>query len=108
MVSSLATAQLAVQDELRGRDLLAFTDENVTDAENDADSVNSVFSSRQPVGAGSAALSQKLDQALSQGVSALSSLRTAVRHGSRGEVIKALAGVSKALRLFRGLQRSLQ
>ena len=69
--------------------------------------MNSTFGS-QPVGAGSGALSQKMDQALSQGASALSSLRIAVRQGNRQQMIKALAGVSKALRLFRGLQRSLQ
>jgi hypothetical protein len=108
MVSSLAAAQLAVQDDLRGRNLLAFTDESVTNAENDADSVNSTFGSRQPVGPGSQALSQKMDQALSQGTSALSSLRIAIRQGSRQQMIKALAGVRKALRLFRGLQQSLQ
>jgi len=108
MVSSLAAAQLAVQDDLRGRNLLAFTDESVTNAENDADSVNSTFGSRQPVGAGSRALSQKMDQALSQGTSALSSLRVAVRQGSRQQMIKALAGVRQALKLFRGLQQSLQ
>jgi hypothetical protein len=108
MASSLAAAQLAVQDDLHGRNLLAFTDESVTNAENDADSVNSTFGSRQPVGPGSQALSQKMDQALSQGTSALSSLRIAIRQGSRQQMIKALVGVRKALRLFRGLQQSLQ
>ena len=108
MVSSLAAAQLAVQDDLRGRNLLAFTDESVTNAENDADSVDSTFGSRQPVGPGSRALSQKMDQALSQGTSALSSLRVAVRQNDRRQMIKALAGVRQALRLFRGLQQSLQ
>jgi hypothetical protein len=108
MVSSLAAAQLAVQDDLRGGNLFAFTDESVTNAENDADSVNSTFGSRQPPDARSVALSQKMDQALSEATSALSSVRVAVRQGNRQQMIKALTAVSKALRLFRGLQQSLQ
>jgi hypothetical protein len=54
------------------------------------------------------ALSQKMSQALSQATSALSSLRIAVRTGSRLQILKALTAVSKALRLFRRLQGSLQ
>jgi hypothetical protein len=108
MISSLAAAELAVQNDLRGGNLFAFTDDSVTNAENDADSVNSTFGSRQPPDARSLALSQKMEQALSQGTSALSSLRIAVRQNSRQQTIKALAAVGKALRLFRGLQAALQ
>lgn len=108
MISSLATAELAGQNDLHGRNLFAFTDDSVTNAENDADSVNSTFGSRQPPDARSLALSQRMDQALSQGTSALSSLRIALRQNSRQQMIKALAEVGKALRLFRGLQAALQ
>ena len=52
MVSTLASGQLAAQLGLQGKSFSAFTDGNVTDAENDADSVNSTFSSRQPPDAG--------------------------------------------------------
>jgi hypothetical protein len=108
MTSSLATAKLAVQNDLRGGNLLAFTDEAVTNAENDADSVDSTFSSRQPPGPGSAALSRKMSQALSEGTDALASLRIAVRQHSRPQMLSALTAVNKALRVFSGIQRELQ
>lgn len=108
VISSLASAELAVQNDLRGGNLFAFTDDSVTDAENDADSVNSTFGSRQPPDARSLALSQKMAQALSEATSALSSLRIAVRQDSRQQTVKALAAVGRALRLFRGLQAALQ
>jgi hypothetical protein len=108
MVSSLATAQLAVQLELQGRDLLGFTDDTVTFAENDANSVNSTFSSREPPDPRSAALRQRMDQALSAATSALATLRITVRAGDRPAMIKALATVAKSLRQFGRLQRELQ
>ena len=52
MVSSLASAQLVAELGLRGSSFPAFTDNSITEAENDADSVNSTFSSRQPPAAG--------------------------------------------------------
>jgi hypothetical protein len=108
MISSLATAQLAAQVELQGRNLLAFADDTVTFAENDANSVNSTFSSREPPDPRSAALRQKIEQALSAGTSALGTLRITVRAGDRTAMVKALAAVSKSLRLFRHLQQELQ
>ena len=47
MVSDLASGQLAAGLGLRGSSFPAFTDGNVTDAENDADSVDSTFASRR-------------------------------------------------------------
>ena len=108
MVSSLAAAKLAAQDDLAAKNLFSFTDDSVTNAENDASSVSSTFGSRQPPGPGSMALSQKMSQALAQATSALSSLRIAVRAGSRRQILQALTAVNKALRVFRGLQGSLQ
>jgi hypothetical protein len=108
MLSSLAAAELAAQNDLNSKNLFSFADDNVTNAENDANSVSSTFGSRQPPGPSSMALSQKMSQALSQATSALSSLRIAVRTGSRPQILKALTAVSKALRLFRRLQGSLQ
>jgi hypothetical protein len=61
MISRLAAAELAVQNDLRGGNLFAFTDDSVTNAENDADSVNSTFGSRQPPDVRSLAVSQKMD-----------------------------------------------
>lgn len=108
MISSLATAKLAAQNDLVAKSLFSFTDDNVTNAENDANSVSSTFGSRQPPGPGSMPLSQKMSQALSQATSALSSLRIAVRTGSRPQILQALTAVNKALRVFRGLQTGLQ
>src|SRR5437868_11398871 len=65
MVSALASGQLAAQLGLQGKSFSAFTDGNVTDAENDAGSVNSTFGSRQPPDARSDVLRQTMLQALS-------------------------------------------
>jgi hypothetical protein len=108
MVSDLASARLAAGLGLRGSSLPAFTDGNVTDAENDADSVNSTFSSRQPPDARSGALRQKMLQALSDGTSALTDLRVAVRMDDPDQVRKALAEVGKSLKTFNDLQQELQ
>jgi hypothetical protein len=108
MVSDLASGQLAAQLGLRGNSFSAFTDGNVTAAENDADSVNSTFGSRQPPDARSDALRQKMLQALSDGTSALTDLRVAVRMGDRAQVKKALAEVGGSLKTFNALQQDLQ
>ncbi|HEU5385290.1 MAG TPA: hypothetical protein VFV73_05260 [Streptosporangiaceae bacterium] len=108
MVSALASGQLAARTDLRGNSFSPFTDGNVTDAENDADSVNSTFSSRQPPDARSDVLRQKMLQALSDGTSALTDLRVAVRMGDRTRVRKALAEVGKSLKTFDALQQELQ
>lgn len=108
MVSALASGQLAAQLGLRGNSFSTFTDGNVTDAENDADSVNSTFTSRQPPDARSDALRQKMMQALSDGTGALTDLRVAVRMGDRAQVRKALAEVGKSIKTFNALQQELQ
>jgi hypothetical protein len=108
IVSALASGQLAAQLGLQGKSFSAFTDENVTDAENDADSVNSTFSSRQPPDARSDALRQTMAQALSDGTSALTDLRVAVRMEDRAQVRKALAEVGKSRKTFNHLQQELQ
>lgn len=108
MVSALASGQLAAQLGLRGNSFSMFTDGNVTDAENDADSVNSTFTSRQPPDARSDALRQKMMQALSDGTGALTDLRVAVRMGDRAQVRKALAEVGKSIKTFNALQQELQ
>jgi hypothetical protein len=108
VVSDLASGQLAAQLGLRGSSFPAFTDGNVTDAENDADSVNSTFSSRQPPDARSDALRQTMDHALSDATSALTDLRVAVRMGNPAAVRKALGEVGRSLQAFDRLQRELQ
>ena len=108
MGSDLASGQLAAQLGLQGKSFSAFTDENVTDAENDADSVNSTFSSRQPPDARSDALRQTMLQALSDGTSALTDLRVAVRMENPVQIRKALAEVGRSLKTFDRLQQELQ
>ena len=108
MASDLASARLAAQIGLRGKSFPTFTDGNVTDAENDADSVNSTFTSRQPPDAGSGALRQKMLRALSDGTSALTDLRVAVRMDDPAAVRKALGEVGKSLKTFNHLQQDLR
>lgn len=108
MVSDLATAQLAAELGLRGSSFPALTDDSITDAENDADSVNSTFSSRQPPDARSDALRQKMSQALSDATSALTDLRVAVRMDDRAQVTRALGEVRQSRKHFTTLQQELQ
>jgi hypothetical protein len=108
VVSDLASAQLAARLGLRGQSFPAFTDGNITDAEDDADSVNSTFGSRQPPDSRSDALSQKMLQALSDATSALTDLRIAVRMDDRKQVTKALAEVGGVLRHVEDIQQELQ
>jgi hypothetical protein len=108
MVSDLASGQLAAQLGLRGNSFPPLTDDSVTEAEDDAGSVNSTFSSRQPPDARSDVLRRKMLQALSDGTSALTDLRVAVRMSDRAQVRKALAEVGKSLKTFGSLQQELQ
>jgi hypothetical protein len=108
VVSDLASARLAARIGLRGRSFPAFTDGNITDAENDADSVNSTFGSRQPPDSRSDVLRQKMLQALSDATGALTDLRVAVRMDDRVQVRKALAEVARSLKTFNDLQQELQ
>jgi hypothetical protein len=85
----------------------AFTDGNVTDAENDADSVDSTFTSRQPRDSRSDAPRQKMLQALSDGTSALTDLRVAVRMDNPAQVRQVLAEVGKSVKTFNDLQQEL-
>jgi hypothetical protein len=108
MVSDLASARLAAGLGLRGRSFPALTDDSVTDAENDADSVSSTFGSRQPPDEAADGLRQTMTGALSDGTGALTDLRVAVRLGSRPQAVRALGEVRSAERRFEGLQRELQ
>jgi hypothetical protein len=108
MVSSLATAEVSARIVLRSDNLFDFADDNVTNAENDANSVSSTFGSRQPPDARSMAVQQKMSKAISQATSALSSLRIALRQGSQAGLKSALAAVAKALRQFLLLQQALR
>lgn len=108
MVSNLAAAELSARMELRGDNLFGFADDNVTNAENDANSVSSTFGSRQPPDARSMALEQKMSKAISQATSALSSLRIALRQGSQAGLKSAMAAVAKALHQFLLLQQVLR
>jgi hypothetical protein len=108
MVSNLASAQLVAELGLRGSTFPVFTDDSITQAENDADSVNSTFTSRQPPDTRSDALRQKMSQALSDATSALTDLRVAVRMDDPAAVRKALGEVGKSLKTFTDLQQGLQ
>jgi hypothetical protein len=108
VVSDLASGRLAAELGLRGDSFLPFADGSVAGAENDADAVDSTFGSRQPPDARSGALRRTMLQALSDGTSALTGLRVAVRMGGRARVREALAGVGESLETFGDLQRELR
>jgi hypothetical protein len=108
MVSDLASAQLATELGLRGSSFPPFTDGTITDAENDADSVDSTFTSRQPPDARSDALRQRMSQALSDATDALTDLRVDVRMDDRSQVTRALGEVRQSRKHFAALQQELQ
>jgi hypothetical protein len=108
MAGDLASGRLAASIGLRSRAWSAFTDDSVTEAENDADSVSSVFTSRQPPDGSSRQLSGRVSAALSAATSALTSLRIAVRSENHDQVRRALAAVNRALRKFEHLMTALR
>lgn len=107
MVSDLVSGQLAAQLGLRGSSFPAFTDGNVTDAENDADSVDSTFGSRQPPDAVRRAAAEDAAGPVRRH-QRTHDLRVAVRIEDRPQVRKALGEVGKSLKTFNDLQQELQ
>jgi hypothetical protein len=109
MAGDLASAGLAARLGLRGMAWSAFVSDNVTNAENDADAVSSVFTSRQPPpGPSSARLAHRLSADLSAATTALTSLRVAVRHEDVAQVRRALTAVARLQRRFLRLEQELQ
>jgi len=94
MNSIVVTAQHAARLDLDGKMLHTVTDTVVSDAEQDADSVQTTIESRQPPDDESDQLRQQVEQPLQQAASLLTDLRIAVRdndHGKQRATADALA-----------------
>jgi hypothetical protein len=97
MISAVATGQLAAGLLVAGRSTGTFTDAVVTDAEKDADSVQTALDSRQPPDGRSIALKEQADQAVQSAVTGLTDLRIAVRRNDMHGIREAQAELAKAL-----------
>ena len=90
MISNIQSADLAVSLELQGRSTGALTNDVVSDAESDADSVITAFDSRQPPSPPSETLKDEIDIPLEKAADGLTSLRIAVRQGDRAAMVRAV------------------
>jgi hypothetical protein len=100
MTSAVATAQLAAAELVGGMSTGAFADAVVTDAEKDADSIQTALDSRQPPDDRSIALMKQADQAVQSAVSGLTELRIAVRRDDVTGIQDAQGQLAQALRLL--------
>jgi hypothetical protein len=96
LISAVATGQLAAGQLVAGKSTGSFTDAVVTDAEKDADSVQTTLDSRQPPDTRSIALKNQADQAIQSAVTGLADLRIAVRRGDVNGIRQARAELAKA------------
>ena len=103
MASAITTAQLAAHELLHGNATLAYTDVMVTDAERDADSVQTTFDSRQPPDQRSSDLKDQVDQPLQNATSSLTDLRIAVRRDDAHDIRQALDDLDAPLKKFQKL-----
>ena len=97
MISAVATGQLAAGLLVAGKSTGAFADATVTDAEKDADSIQTALDSRQPPDSRSLALKNQADQAVQSAVSGLADLRIAVRRNDMKGIREAQAELARAL-----------
>ena len=100
----VAVARLAGQLDLGGKMLHNLTDNTVTDAENDADSVLASLDSVQPPDAASVDLRDRADSTLQTASGQLSDLRIAVRRGDRAAMRSALDDLGRTLADLQRLQ----
>ncbi len=105
--SSLATAQLAVGLDLKGRMALALTDESVSQAESDASSSESSWETRQPPSDAMLALHDRISGPAQDAVSALRKLRIAVRRGDPDAIRTALDGLDEPAAVIDRLSRAV-
>jgi hypothetical protein len=98
LVSAVATAQLAAGQLVAGKSTGAFADAVVTDAEKDADSVQTTLDSRQPPDSRSVTLMKQADQAVQAAVTGLTDLRIAVRRDDARAIRAAQGELASALR----------
>lgn len=95
MTGIIISAQHAARLDLDGKMLHTVTDTVVSDAEEDADSVQTTIESRQPPDDASDQLRQQVEEPLQQATSLLTDLRIAVRdddHDAQRAAADALDG----------------
>ena len=106
MVGLINSAGLAARLDLDGRMLHTVTDNVVTDAERDAQSVLTSLGSVQPPDQASITLRNASDDVLQQAASQLSDLRIAVRRRDQHAMQSSLADLDKTLTAVQHLQES--
>jgi len=97
MIGLINSATLAARLDLDGRMLHTITDNVVTDAERDADSVLTALDSVQPPDAASIKLRSDADDALQQAASQLADLRIAVRRRDQDDMQSTVDDLAKTL-----------
>lgn len=104
MHSSVASALLAVRLDLQGKMLDTVTDNVVTDAENDADSILTAFEAVQPPDAESVQLRTRADKVLQDAAGSLADLRIAVRRHDAAGKRRILGELEQQLKSLDGLR----
>jgi hypothetical protein len=104
MVGVINSARLAVQLDLDGKMLHTVTDNVVTDAESDAQSVVSALDSVQPPDVPSIKLRSDTDDLLQQAVSQLGDLRIAVRRGDQPDMRSTVGDLGQTVVQVENLQ----
>lgn len=104
MVGLINSARLAVRLDLDGRMLHTVTDNVVTDAETDANSVLTSLDSVQPPDRGSIQLRSDADDVLQQAASQLADLRIAVRRRDQADMRSTADDLAKTLAGVQHLQ----
>lgn len=104
MTGIVGAARLAAQLDLDGKMLRTLTDNVVTDAENDAESVVTSLDSVQPPDQGSVQLRSDADDVLQNAASQLADLRIAVRRGDQAGMRTTIGDLGKTLSEVQHLQ----
>jgi hypothetical protein len=106
MVGLINSARLAVQLDLDGKMLHTITDNVVTEAETDAESVLTSLDSVQPPNHASISLRNDADDVLQQAASQLAALRIEVRRRDQAGMQTTLQDLGKTLGSVQHLQDS--
>ena len=107
MIGVVASGKLAAELDLQNKMLATLTDTVVTNAENDASSVQSSFDTRQPPDARSIRLKNVVDTPLQNATSQLTDLRIAVRRADQQAMQSALDDLAKTTAALSKLQEQL-
>lgn len=106
MIGIVGSAQLAAELDLSGKMIASVTDNVVSQAEQDAQSVLTALDGRQPPDEASVQLKIHADQPLQDAADELTDLRIAVRRGDHAGERKSLSDLAKTLKDLQQLQAS--